>query len=61
MAVSRLVREARLRANLSQAELARRAGVAKSTVGRMKRALARPRPIWSIVSFEPPVSRSKRG
>jgi transcriptional regulator with XRE-family HTH domain len=36
MALSRLVREARLRAHLSQAELALRAGVAKSTVGRIE-------------------------
>jgi transcriptional regulator with XRE-family HTH domain len=36
MALSGLVREARLRAHLSQAELARRAGVAKSTVARIE-------------------------
>jgi uncharacterized protein len=36
VALSHLVREARLRAHLSQAELARRAGVAKSTVGRIE-------------------------
>jgi hypothetical protein len=36
MVLSDLVREARRRAHLSQAELARRAGVAKSTVGRIE-------------------------
>jgi transcriptional regulator with XRE-family HTH domain len=34
MAISDLIREARRRAGLTQAELARRAGVPKSTVGR---------------------------
>ncbi len=38
MAISNLVREARRRADLSQAELARRAGVPKSTVGRIESA-----------------------
>lgn len=36
MALSQLVREARRRAGLTQAELARRAGVPKSTVGRIE-------------------------
>ena len=36
MALSHLVRESRRRAGLSQAQLARRAGVAKSTVGRIE-------------------------
>ena len=36
MAISSLVREARRRAGLSQAELADRAGVPKSTVGRIE-------------------------
>ncbi len=36
MAISPLVREARRRAGLTQAELARRAGVPKSTVGRIE-------------------------
>lgn len=36
MAISLLIREARRRAGLTQAELARRAGVPKSTVGRIE-------------------------
>lgn len=36
MRISQIVREARRRAGLSQAELARRAGVPKSTVGRIE-------------------------
>jgi transcriptional regulator with XRE-family HTH domain len=36
MAICELVREARRRAGLTQAELARRAGVPKSTVGRIE-------------------------
>jgi len=36
MALASILREARLRAGLSQEELARRAGVAKSTVGRIE-------------------------
>lgn len=36
MAIERLVREARKRAGLTQAELARRAGVPQSTVGRIE-------------------------
>jgi len=36
MALASILREARLRAGLSQAELARRAGVAKSTIGRIE-------------------------
>lgn len=36
MTITRLVREARKRAGLTQAELARRAGVARSTVGRIE-------------------------
>jgi transcriptional regulator with XRE-family HTH domain len=36
MALSQLIREARRRAGLTQAELARRAGVPQSTVGRIE-------------------------
>ena len=36
MAIAELVQEARRRAGISQAELARRAGVPKSTVGRIE-------------------------
>jgi hypothetical protein len=36
MSISRVVREARRRAGLSQGQLAERAGVAKSTVGRIE-------------------------
>jgi transcriptional regulator with XRE-family HTH domain len=42
MARSALVREARLRAGLSQVDLARRAGVAKSTVGRIETGVRAP-------------------
>jgi transcriptional regulator with XRE-family HTH domain len=42
MAITQLVREARRRAGLSQAELARRAGVAQSTVGRIESGLRAP-------------------
>ena len=42
MAITQLVREARRRAGLSQTELARRAGVAQSTVGRIENGLRVP-------------------
>lgn len=42
MAITQLVREARLRARLTQAELAQRAGVATSTVGRIEAGLRAP-------------------
>ena len=42
MAITPLIREARLRAGLTQAELARRAGVAASTVGRIEAGLRAP-------------------
>lgn len=42
VAITHLIREARKRAGLSQAELARRAGVAQSTVGRVESGLRVP-------------------
>jgi transcriptional regulator with XRE-family HTH domain len=42
MSISNLVREARRRAGFTQAELARRAGVPKSTVGRIESGARRP-------------------
>lgn len=42
VAITQLIREARKRAGLSQAELARRAGVAQSTVGRVESGLRVP-------------------
>ena len=42
LAITQLIREARRRAGLSQAELARRAGVAQSTVGRIESGLRVP-------------------
>ena len=42
VAITHLIREARRRAGLSQAELARRAGVAQSTVGRIESGLRVP-------------------
>ena len=42
MAITQLVSEARLRAGMTQTELARRAGVATSTVGRIEAGLRVP-------------------
>ena len=42
VAITQLIREARRRAGLSQTELARRAGVAQSTVGRIESGLRVP-------------------
>lgn len=42
MALNHFVRESRKRAGLSQAELARRAGVAKSTIGRIESGTREP-------------------
>jgi transcriptional regulator with XRE-family HTH domain len=42
MSISSIVREARLRSGLTQAQLAERAGVPKSTVGRIESGARRP-------------------